>query len=656
MIVMKMTPTPRFYRIAACAASLALASTARAVVFHSTGDPTFNTTAPTGTLANSGWQYQVDVAGTFLGTAVGPHHFLTAAHIGGTGTVYQNGTPYQATFVQDYGDLRLLRVDNTFHSYAPLYESTDGNEVGREIVVIGRGTRRGTVNTAGGVTRGWNWGADDYVRRWGENKIAGTANGGSLLRFDFNLSGVNNTGENEAVLTPGDSGGAIFIDVDGQWKVAGINYSVSGPYSVGATGAKFHGALYDVNGLYDHSTGVPVPASGASGAYASRVSPNVASIKSHLQLPPTWTTNGNGNWGTAANWANGGVPNAIGATADFRTVITAPRNVTYSGTVTAGTLNFDSAHGYTIQPNVASSQLHLNVASGSAAINVASGDHGVTGLHLNDPTVFNVIDPSSTLTVQIASTAAQPITKQGAGKVIVNRLVGGPVTVARGTLAISAGASTSVTTSKVTGLSVDSGGGARLDLTNKNMVVANTPVGGKSGSTYTGLTGLLAQSYAEGAWTGPGITSSTAGGSSLLTTLAIARAGDALGVADGATTTWSGQTVGADDALIAYTYGGDTNLDGKLDADDYGTIDFAVLTPGASGYYNGDFNYDGVINADDYGVIDFNILAQDEVLISSASQPAALTGVSAVPEPGSLSLVALASAAFLSRRRRRRAR
>src|SRR5688572_15162061 len=113
MIVIKMTPTARFYRAAAIAASLGLASTARAVVFHSTGDPAFNTTAPTGTLANSGWQYQVDVAGTFLGTAVGPNHLLTAAHIGGTGTVHQNGVAYQATFVQDYGDLRLLRVDKT---------------------------------------------------------------------------------------------------------------------------------------------------------------------------------------------------------------------------------------------------------------------------------------------------------------------------------------------------------------------------------------------------------------------------------------------------------------------------------------------------------------------------------------------------------------
>src|SRR5205814_1482555 len=60
------------------------------------------------------------------------------------------------------------------------------------------------------------------------------------------------------------------------------------------------------------------------------------------------------------------------------------------------------------------------------------------------------------------------------------------------------------------------------------------------------------------------------------------------------------------DTLVMYTYGGDANLDGKIDIADYGQIDFNVPL-GTSGWYNGDFNYDGKIDIADYGIIDFNI-------------------------------------------------
>ena len=107
-----------------------------------------------------------------------------------------------------------------------------------------------------------------------------------------------------------------------------------------------------------------------------------------------------------------------------------------------------------------------------------------------------------------------------------------------------------------------------------------------------------------------------------------------------------------------YTYGGDTNLDGKPDADDYGTIDFNVLLPGViDQYYNGDFNYDGVVNADDYGVIDFNILAQGAAFDTGAATvgdgSTGLAGVTAVPEPAGLSVVALGAMSLLGRRRRK---
>jgi hypothetical protein len=66
---------------------------------------------------------------------------------------------------------------------------------------------------------------------------------------------------------------------------------------------------------------------------------------------------------------------------------------------------------------------------------------------------------------------------------------------------------------------------------------------------------------------------------------------------------------------VKFTWQGDANLDGKINVDDYGQIDFHVGSSGSVfGWFNGDFNYDGKINIDDYGVIDFAFAAQDEIL------------------------------------------
>src|SRR2546423_12949700 len=61
------------------------------------------------------------------------------------------------------------------------------------------------------------------------------------------------------------------------------------------------------------------------------------------------------------------------------------------------------------------------------------------------------------------------------------------------------------------------------------------------------------------------------------------------------------------DALVGYTWGGDANLDGVLNGDDYFAIDSHFNQSGTVfGYANGDFNYDGDINGDDYFIIDSN--------------------------------------------------
>jgi hypothetical protein len=104
-----------------------------------------------------------------------------------------------------------------------------------------------------------------------------------------------------------------------------------------------------------------------------------------------------------------------------------------------------------------------------------------------------------------------------------------------------------------------------------------------------------------------------------------------------------------------YTYGGDANLDGQINVDDYGRIDLNIPL-GTSGWFNGDFNYDGKINVDDYGIIDFNVGIQGTPFFAGSSAGAAsgLGGVSAVPEPASIALIAIGAGAIVAGRRRRK--
>src|SRR5207253_2882119 len=94
------------------------------------------------------------------------------------------------------------------------------------------------------------------------------------------------------------------------------------------------------------------------------------------------------------------------------------------------------------------------------------------------------------------------------------------------------------------------------------------------------------------------------------TSIGIAKASDAIPSTATATTSWAGQTITGSDVLVMYTYGGDANLDGKINIDDYIRIDNGIAS-GLTGWTNGDFNYDGKINIDDYtSFIDANIGTQ----------------------------------------------
>jgi hypothetical protein len=231
------------------------------VVFFSTGDPHYNTTPPTGMLGGSGWHLQGDA---FPGVPIAPNFFITATHVAGKiGDVFTfHGTEYRmiAQFDHPDADITLWKVDGTFPEYAQLYTLND--EVGKTLVVFGRGTERGAEVRLNGVKKGWEWGKTDGILRWGENVVTGISDAEGkpatastrfqLLRADFD----SNAGPNEAHLSGGDSGGGVFLqDQDGVWKLAGINHAANYQYSMTELGEAFNAALFDESGYYEGDPG-----------------------------------------------------------------------------------------------------------------------------------------------------------------------------------------------------------------------------------------------------------------------------------------------------------------------------------------------------------------------------------------------------------------
>jgi len=274
------------------------APASRAVILFGSGDPAYNTTPPTGALAQSGWQYEGQWDG-FLGTAIAPHYFLAAQHIGGSvgDTFTFNGSNYVTTaYWNDPGsDLRLWQVSGTFTNYAPMYSVND--EQGKSLVVIGRGTQRGAAvmvtstspDTTNAVSTlaGWQDGPSDGVMRWGQNQVSMT--GGCLLIVDF----TGTLGPNEAYLSCGDSSGGVFIqDSTGNWDLAGINYGIEGPFAASTNGPEFYGAIFNEDGLY--ISGFQFPLDGvqrSSRFYASRVSSELPWIQSIVGVVPPVSLN-----------------------------------------------------------------------------------------------------------------------------------------------------------------------------------------------------------------------------------------------------------------------------------------------------------------------------------------------------------------------------
>ncbi|MEX2139332.1 MAG: hypothetical protein WD894_08730 [Pirellulales bacterium] len=226
---------------------------------------------------------------------------------------------------------------------------------------------------------------------------------------------------------------------------------------------------------------------------------------------PTWNVDANGNWSQATNWSNGAVPNSADGRAVLGGVITQPRTVNVDVPITVGRIDFDTTSTYTI---AGSNALTLDATSGEAQINVARGSHAIGApLTLADNTVIGVSPAESTLAMSgVVNAAGVNVGKSGPGKLSVNRIQAGALSIDAGTVQIKPDPSAPGSGPSVFGAFAIAGGTAptaTLDLNNGSAVIDYS--GASPAATIReqiisgrGGAGLGAS------WSGRGITSSTA--------------------------------------------------------------------------------------------------------------------------------------------------
>ena len=112
----------------------------------------------------------------------------------------------------------------------------------------------------------------------------------------------------------------------------------------------------------------------------------------------------------------------------------------------------------------------------------------------------------------------------------------------------------------------------------------------------TSVLPLLTSGYAGGAWTGPGITSSTAA----------ATPGHAVGYGEASAVftsfpaTFAGQSVDNTTVLLRYTRYGDANLDQQVNLQDFNRLAGNFGTSGTPLWTQGNFNFDNQVNLQDF--------------------------------------------------------
>jgi hypothetical protein len=185
---------------------------------------------------------------------------------------------------------------------------------------------------------------------------------------------------------------------------------------------------------------------------------------------------------------------------------------------------------------------------------------------------------------------------------------------------------------RATSLSIDGGTGSKIDLTDGKAIVDYT-----GATPAPGIRALLITGRNSGSWDGEGIQSSSA--AIVASSSEIHKT--AIGYAEASElhiSSFAGQSIDGSAILMRYTYLGDANLDGKVNALDFNALAASFGT--GNSWCKGDFNYDGVTN-----MLDFAALATNFNLALASPGLGAI-----VPEPVG-AIFAAAAVLIIPRRR-----
>ncbi|WP_428938889.1 dockerin type I repeat-containing protein [Fontivita pretiosa] len=367
---------------------------------------------------------------------------------------------------------------------------------------------------------------------------------------------------------------------------------------------------------------------------------NLTFVSPPANSPSLYFRTGIGDWNSAGSWRFSLIPNSPGAVAILGARPTAPTTVVTETAVTIGTLRFDNANTYQIAGN---GTLNVQVASGTGLIEVLQGSHKIN-LPINFHSSTNITVPTgSTLTIgdpMVVKTGAT-VTKSG------TVLIEAPLTIEPGgVLNLGNGVSSLYKAPTL-------GTGAKVNITGSGVNVLEGNL-----ATVTAQIKTALENGGNFDWQGPGIGSTRAfqqnqtAGSFLYGLGVVLNDLAQVGGSGPIYTTFNGQSVASDDVLVKFTYFGDADLSGSIDATDYSLIDNGYVNT-LSGWINGDFDYSGTIDATDYALIDNAYVNQAgplaEALIAEHTRMfggeylAALRAIQSgvIPEPASLSLLAL---------------
>jgi T5SS/PEP-CTERM-associated repeat protein len=417
----------------------------------------------------------------------------------------------------------------------------------------------------------------------------------------------------------------------------------------------------------------------------------------------TWGVDAGGQTSVASNWFGGVAPSGENQAVAFSTVITGNRTIEVDAPLSLARLRFDDDNNYTI---AGPQTITLAAPGNDPATIVVDNIHG-NGAHTigaslllaDDLAIVQQSSGALVLNGALNNAGGNTITKSGAGTLIIagaqSHGPGAVLTISAGianvntnagsntarNTTVNANSSTNFgSTQHLAALNVGPGatatitsdgpknvvtnalsiaGGSmptgKLDVTN-NAVIVDYPAAGPSPETTIraqiisgrGLSGFGAT------WTGLGIASSTAAAAN-----ATEPESRSIGYAENASlplgsyTTFRGQAVDDTSVIMAFTRTGDANLDGIVNDDDV-TIVGATYAPGVPQphWALGDFDYNGFVDDDDVTLL--GVFYDPSATPLIAPGPSTAGGVTAVPEPTTITLLGMliAGCAIAALRRR----